>query len=81
MWAAGVAYAAGNAPDGTQATAQGLFGGVAMGLKAVLGTVIGGILYDQTGASSTFRFGGALAIIGLIIFITSIRNQKHMVNG
>lgn len=81
MWAAGVAYAADSAPEGTQATAQGIFGGVAMGMKSVLGTIIGGILYDNTGANSTFRFGGVLAVIGLIIFITNTRNQNHSIRS
>ena len=69
MWAAGVAYAAEIAPEGMQATAQGIFGGVAMGLKTALGAFIGGILYEHVGMARTFQWGGVAALVGLIIFV------------
>ena len=76
MWAAGVAYATDIAPESTRATAQGMFGGVVMGLRSALGTFIGGILYDKVGASATFSFGGIVAVIGLFLFIINTREKR-----
>ena len=76
MWAAGVAYAAEIAPEGTRATAQGIFGGVAMGLKSALGAFLGGVLIDRIGLVSTFRWGGVAGIIGLFIFISAMRKTQ-----
>ena len=77
MWSAGVAYAADISTENTRATAQGMFGGVTMGLRSALGTLIGGILFDKAGAAATFRFGGIIAIVGLILFIANTRGSAR----
>ena len=79
MWSAGVAYAADISTESTRATAQGMFGGVTMGLRSALGTLIGGVLYDRVGGAMTFRIGGLISIIGLIIFIVNLRDQRKIV--
>ncbi|MEJ5198900.1 MAG: major facilitator superfamily domain-containing protein 6, partial [Anaerolineae bacterium] len=48
-WAAGVAYSGAIAPPGMGATAQGVFSGVSFGLRAALGTFLGGALFDLIG--------------------------------
>jgi PPP family 3-phenylpropionic acid transporter len=68
MWVAGVSYAAEVAPEGVKATAQGLFSGVAMGLRAAIGAFIGGFLYDSIGAAAMFRWGGVVALLALVFF-------------
>ena len=50
MWSAGVAYADETAVTGLSATAQGVFSGTVLGLGAALGAVVGGFLYDSSGA-------------------------------
>lgn len=69
MWAAGVTYASQNAPSGMGATAQGVFTGVAMGLRSALGAFIGGYLYDSVGVVMMFRVGGLCALVGLAVFV------------
>lgn len=66
LWTAGVAYAHRAAPPGMGATAQGVFSGVAMGLAAAAGALIGGLLYQDFGAAMMFRWTGigiALALL------------------
>jgi PPP family 3-phenylpropionic acid transporter len=75
MWAAGVSYASEMAPEGMGATAQGLFQGVAMGLRSALGAFLGGILYDSVGPVMMFRWGGVSALIGLVFFVLAGRNR------
>jgi PPP family 3-phenylpropionic acid transporter len=83
MWSAGVAYANEISTEATQATAQGMFGGVTMGLRTALGTLIGGVFYDQAGAVMTFRLGGIIAIAGLILFVVNsgVGSRKSEVRG
>lgn len=76
MWTAGVAYAAEITPPDNRATAQGLFGGVVMGLQSALGTLIGGLLYDDFGPAVTFAIGGISALIGVAVSILAVRTGK-----
>ena len=79
MWAAGVSYAADISTESTRATAQAMFGSIAMGLRAVLGTLLGGLLYDSAGPQTTFRTGGLIALIGLLLFFLSTRESQTRV--
>jgi MFS family permease len=78
MWAAGVSYVAEIAPEGMGATAQGLFSGVAMGLRSALGAFIGGMLYEGLGAALMFRWGGISAVLGLVLFILAGRGSLRL---
>ncbi len=73
MWAAGVAYANEIAPEGMGATAQGVFSGVAFGLRAALGALVGGLLYDGLGPVGMFRWGAVSALVGLAFFVLASR--------
>ncbi|MGC8780933.1 MAG: MFS transporter [Anaerolineae bacterium] len=64
-WAAGVAYSGEIAPPGMGATAQGVFSGVSFGLRAALGSFLGGTLFDLIGPAATFRWGGLAALVGI----------------
>jgi PPP family 3-phenylpropionic acid transporter len=75
MWAAGVSYASEMAPEGMGATAQGVFAGVAMGLRSALGAFLGGLLYDGLGPTLMFRWGGVSALVGLLLFALAGRRQ------
>ena len=75
MWSAGVAYAADISTENTRATAQGMFGGITMGLRSALGTLIGGFIYDLAGGAMTYRVAGIVAVIGLILFIVNTRES------
>jgi PPP family 3-phenylpropionic acid transporter len=78
MWAAGVSYVSEIAPEGTGATAQGLFSGVGMGLRAALGAFVGGLLYDGLGAVSMFRWGGVSALLGLSFFVVAGSGSRRL---
>jgi len=77
MWAAGVSYASEMAPEGMGATAQGVFAGVAMGLRSALGAFLGGLLYDGLGPTLMFRWGGVSALVGLLLFALAGRRQRR----
>jgi PPP family 3-phenylpropionic acid transporter len=67
MWTAGVTYAAEVAPEGTQATAQGVFGGVQMGLCAMTGAFAGGVLFDRVGGARTFLIAAVPPLLALLL--------------
>ncbi|MEM7802903.1 MAG: MFS transporter, partial [Chloroflexota bacterium] len=74
MWAAGVAYADEAAGPGLSATAQGVFGGTVMGLGTALGALVGGFLYEQSGAIAAFRWAGWTSLAALIFFLFAHRH-------
>ena len=67
LWLAGVQYADEIAPEGLGATAQGMFGGVVMGLGSALGALLGGVLYDIDPVS-VFAWAGWISLAALIAF-------------
>jgi MFS transporter, PPP family, 3-phenylpropionic acid transporter len=75
-WAAGVAYSGKIAPPGMGATAQGVFSGVAFGLRSALGAFIGGLLYQSVGPAAAFRLGGVAALVGLVFFLLASRRRE-----
>lgn len=84
-WAAGVAYSGEIAPPGLGATAQGVFSGVSFGLRAALGTFLGGALFDLIGPAATFGWGGIAAAAGMVFFLAASRRKegglRHQRNG
>ena len=68
MWVAGVTYAGELAPPGMGATAQGLFGGVNMGLGAAAGAMMGGLLYDSTGPRAMYGWVAVTVAVGMAGF-------------
>lgn len=75
MWVAGVSYADSMAPKGLAATAQGLFSGVLFGLGGIAGALIGGLVYDGSGAVVLFRWAAAAALFGVFLLAVLGRNQ------
>ncbi len=80
-WTAGVAYVARLAPEGTQATAQGLYGGVMMGLAAAIGAIVGGRLFDQVGGAMTFRLAAVAPLIALGLLWLGTQRQVRQAAG
>lgn len=74
MWLAGVQYADDIAPAGLGATAQGMFGGVVMGLGSALGALIGGVLYDSNPVA-VFAWAGWLSLGALLLFVFANRRS------
>jgi len=60
------AFVADLAPPGLKATSLGAFHS-AIGLAALPGGLISGILWQQISPSATFAFGGAMSVAGLIL--------------
>ncbi len=76
MWAAGVAYASAVAPEGTQATAQGAFGGVYMGLCVALSAFFGGQLFGRLGIAQTFGVFALMPLLGLALVCLGVRRVE-----
>ena len=74
MWIAGVAYADRIAPPGLEATAQGLFSGVMLGIGAAAGAFLGGVLYEHVGLVVLFRLASLLSLVG-VGFVFLIRKK------
>ncbi len=66
-WIAGVAYASQRAPQGMQASAQGLFGAATTGVGAALGGLLGGILIASVGGQAMYTIFGLIVLVGLLI--------------
>lgn len=78
MWIAGVSYADQIAPTGLEATAQGLFSGVFLGIGTAAGAFLGGWLYEQVGLVSMFRIAALTSLIGVgILFLVKKKNDEH----
>lgn len=65
MWFAGVFYADRIAPTGFEATAQGLFSGVLLGIGSAAGALLGGVIYEHLGLVTLFRISGLISLVGL----------------
>jgi PPP family 3-phenylpropionic acid transporter len=78
MWVAGVNHADEIAPAGLRATAQGIFSGVTMGLGAAFGAMIGGLLYENLGAASTYLWSGVGMLLSLSLFILADRGMLRL---
>jgi MFS transporter, PPP family, 3-phenylpropionic acid transporter len=76
MWIAGVSYADQMAPAGLEATAQGLFAGVLLGIGSATGAILGGLLYEQIGLVSMFRLTALTALVG-VGFILLVEKKNH----
>lgn len=74
LWIAGVAYADSFAPEGKNATAQGLFNAIFMGLGSATGLLIGGYFYDALGANTLFLGFGVFCLAAtVLLFLASKR--------
>jgi PPP family 3-phenylpropionic acid transporter len=70
LWTASVAYAGElAAPRGLMTTAQGLLGGVTMGLGGVVGALVGGLVYEQFGPRLLFGAVGFFVLCGFFFFL------------
>ena len=69
MWSAGVAYADETAVSGLSATAQGVFSGTVLGLGTALGAVVGGFVYESSGAIVAFQWAGWASLAALLLFV------------
>lgn len=73
---AGVTLADELAPEGLKATAQGLYGAVMGGVGVASGAVLGGWIYEHYGAPATFRVMGAVALVGLLLWVLMERGLR-----
>ena len=80
MWVAGISYADKIAPAGLEATAQGLFSGVMLGIGSAAGAFLGGLLYDHVGLVSMFRLTALSPLIGIgFLLLMKKKNYEHII--
>ncbi|PKO19054.1 MAG: hypothetical protein CVU39_00450 [Chloroflexi bacterium HGW-Chloroflexi-10] len=78
MWVAGVSYVNKIAPTGLEATAQGLFSGVMLGVGSAIGAFLGGFLYEHIGIVGMFRVASLVALIGVcFMFLVEKKNREY----
>ncbi|XP_023211758.1 major facilitator superfamily domain-containing protein 6-like [Centruroides sculpturatus] len=69
FYAAMTSYANMMAPAGTEATMQGILGGIFEGLGIAAGSLLGGLNIDYNGSHDTFRKAGLIAILCCLLHV------------
>jgi MFS transporter, PPP family, 3-phenylpropionic acid transporter len=69
----GVAHVARLAPRRLGATAQGLFGSATVGLGAIAGSGIGGLIVDSVGLRGVFTLSAAASLVAAGLVVRSLR--------
>lgn len=69
IWVAGVSYTHENAPAGLQATAQGVFGSVMLGIGLATGNFLGALLLEAVGGQRMYLYMGLLVLISLGLYL------------
>jgi PPP family 3-phenylpropionic acid transporter len=80
MWIAGVSYADRIAPTGLEATAQGLFSGVMLGIGSAAGAFLGGLVYEHLGLVMMFRLAAIISLVGMgfVYLVERKRQEVHV---
>jgi PPP family 3-phenylpropionic acid transporter len=73
---AGVTLADEMSPKGLSATGQGLFSATMAGVGVATGAILGGWIYEHYGAPATFQVISAIAMAGLLIWLTLGKGLK-----
>ncbi len=76
FWVAGVSYANEISPEGMKATAQGLFGAMAVGFGAAAGGLAGGLLLGSIGGRGLFLSIGVFTLLSLLVIFFVERTQR-----
>lgn len=74
LWIAGVAYANQHAPEGMNATAQGLFGATIVGVGTAVGGLLGGLLLESLGGRGLFLVFGCI-VLGTVTIVALIETR------
>ncbi len=72
MWASGIAYVSEIAPEGMGATSLSLFASVMAGMGGMLGSVLGGWMFDTIGTTAMFRWTGLSVLAFLVVMVLTI---------
>ena len=80
LWVAGVSYADTLAPKGLSATSQSLFSVAVMGWGGVVGSIVGGALYDGVGPAAMFRWtaAGITACAFMVVWVGFRQQLQRM---
>lgn len=61
--------------DIDQAKAQAVHGSVSFGVGGIVGNLMSGFLWEHTGAEWAFASSSALALLGLVVFLTGLKKE------
>lgn len=78
FYSSAVTFVSKVAPDELQTTGQGIFGALFyFGLSGIVGSLMGGIIFDRLGASVMYKIGGIICILVALLFLWGMRTQRE----
>jgi PPP family 3-phenylpropionic acid transporter len=81
FYLAAVQLVQGLAPEGLRATAQGVFASATFGIGGVVGSGLGGALYDPLGMRALYLASAAVAVGGMAIYVVGSRGDDRGVRA
>jgi PPP family 3-phenylpropionic acid transporter len=69
VWVAGVSYTYENAPPGLQATAQGVFSSMILGVGSATGNFFGALLLEAVGGQQMYFYAGLAVLVSLVLYL------------
>ena len=70
----GITFVSQIAPNELQVTGQGIFGAIfAFGLSGIIGSFLGGIIFDSVGVSVMYTIAGVISITAAFLFILGMK--------
>ena len=80
-WTAGVALAKENSPVGLETSGQSIFSFAYYGIGGLLGSVVGGQLYDLLGPREMYRIKGLVFAVTVLLYLLTLVDYSRLRRG